>query len=438
MKKQIIVDDLLIPKFRKLLYDKEHTHIILTSGRAGTKSSAVSIIANAKLISDPNCSIVVLRKHHNKLRKTVYKEFLRAIKRMGLNKKKHYKVLKSPLEIQYKKNENTVYFTGNDSIDDTKGIIDENKPIKIVILDELTEFFDDGEGEDELSNISATFVRGNDDEFKMIYLFNPPKNPNAPVMQWVRKMEQRPDTIHIHVDYRDVPESWLGKKLIQEAEAMKKVAEKMYQWVWLGLCTGIDDLIYHMLSYQHIRVPPKDIGIIGIGVDYGQKNATTYQAIGVGHDHCLYGLMEYYHSGRDEGAKSPSAYAKDFKEFCRRIHEKYGHYPQYVFIDPSAQGLGEEIARVCPGIIIKNADNRVSVGISRVQKLLSFQRLFLSPEQKTLQEEMKQYQWDPDSVEKGEEKPLKVFDHACDAERYAVAGLWVYIKNSLPFTEKED
>ena len=29
----------------------------------------------------------------------------------------------------------------NDSIDDTKGIIDEEKPIKLVILDELTEFF---------------------------------------------------------------------------------------------------------------------------------------------------------------------------------------------------------------------------------------------------------------------------------------------------------
>ena len=46
------------------------------------------------------------------------------------------------MEIRYLKNGNTIYFTGNDSIDDTKGMIDENKPIKLVILDELTEFFD--------------------------------------------------------------------------------------------------------------------------------------------------------------------------------------------------------------------------------------------------------------------------------------------------------
>ena len=40
-------------------------------------------------------------------------------------------------------------------IDDTKGIIDEDKPIKLVIIDEATEFFDDGEGEAELANIEA-------------------------------------------------------------------------------------------------------------------------------------------------------------------------------------------------------------------------------------------------------------------------------------------
>ena len=54
------------------------------------------------------------------------------------------------MEITYKKYGTTIYFSGSDGIDDTKGIIDEDKPIKLVVLDELTEFFDDGEGEDEL------------------------------------------------------------------------------------------------------------------------------------------------------------------------------------------------------------------------------------------------------------------------------------------------
>lgn len=56
----------------------------------------------------------------------------------------------------------------------------------------------------------------------MEYYFNPPKNPNASIFKWVKKMEKRSDCIHIHVDYRDVPEKWLGKKLIQSAMEMKK------------------------------------------------------------------------------------------------------------------------------------------------------------------------------------------------------------------------
>ena len=56
----------------------------------------------------------------------------------------------------------------------------------------------------------------------MIYLYNPPKNPNAPINQWCKKMEKREDCIHIHTDYRDVPVSWLGQALVDSAEAMKR------------------------------------------------------------------------------------------------------------------------------------------------------------------------------------------------------------------------
>lgn len=182
------------------------------------------------------------------------------------------------MEIQYIKNGNTMYFAGSDGIDDTKGIIDEERPIKLVVIDELTEFFEDGEGEDELLNIEATFARGNNGGFQMIYLFNPPKNPNAPINEWCRKMEERPDCIHIHTDYRDVPPSWVGKDLIESAETLKETDLKQYRWVWLGESVGIDELIYYMFSQAMIKEPEREKYPIGIGVDYGQMNATTYEA----------------------------------------------------------------------------------------------------------------------------------------------------------------
>ena len=124
------ISDLIIPKFWPAFNDREHTHKILTSGRAGTKSSEAAIEVVYKIVNEEDCSAVVIRKRHNKLRKTVYKEIKRAIKRLGLDERL-FKITISPMEITYKANGNTIYFTGSDSIDDTKGIIDVCKGLSL-------------------------------------------------------------------------------------------------------------------------------------------------------------------------------------------------------------------------------------------------------------------------------------------------------------------
>ena len=436
--KQIRLSEQIIPKYHSTFNDIRHTHKIFTSGRAGTKSSRGGIKAVSKIISDDNCSVVILRKFHNKLKKTVFKECLRAITRLGLDKK-DFKITVSPMEIKYKKNGNTIYFTGNDSIDDTKGMIDENKPIKLVILDELTEFFDKGEGEDEIQNIEPTFIRGNDDEFCMEYYFNPPKNPKAEIMQWVEKMCQRKDCIRIHTDYRDVPVEWLGKKLIESAEELRRLDIKMYNWLWLGLCTGIDELIYYMFNEGTMVQDPTEeqlsnVKFLVAGGDYGQMNATAFEIFGLDFvDKCLRGIDEYYHSGRDTGKqKSPSEYAKEFKALKERVEKETGKRLLVLFLDPSAKGLAEEIRRICPDVSIPNADNTVALGISRVQKLMSYMRLFLSSKQNHLIAERYMYEYDKDKLDKGKEEPIKLNDHCSDAERYIVMGVWKYIKQMLP------
>ena len=442
---EIKISDIIIPKYMPVFNNRSIRHIILTSGRAGTKSSYAAIRSDFQIVSDPHASVVVLRKHHNKLRKTVYKEMIRGIRRLGLSKNK-FSIKVSPMEISYKKTGATIYFSGSDGIDDTKGIIDEDKPIKLVVLDELTEFFDDGEGEDELQNIEATFIRGNQSGFQMVYLFNPPKNPNASIMEWVAKMEQRPDCIHIHTDYRDVPPSWLGPDLIESAEALREIDPKQYEWVWLGKCIGIEDVIYYMFSpekhlYRFADYPDEEkrrIGEIGIGVDYGQQNPTTFEAFGIDYEaQKLRGIAEYYHSGRDEGKqRSPSEYAQDLKVMCDAIEIMYDRVVSYIFIDPSAAGLIEEVRRVLPHVTIMKAKNDVKLGISRVQKFLSFCKLLVSDTQTHLIKEFGLYQYDPKSIERGEEVPLKINDHCCDALRYLVMGMWSRIRFMLPPIER--
>ena len=437
--------DVIIPELWDIFDDQEHEHQIITSGRAGTKSSFAGILGISTITCEEPAAVVVLRKRHNKLRKTVYKEMIRAIGRLGLSKD-DFEIGVSPMEIRHKRTGNVIYFSGLDSIDDTKGIIDEDKPIRLVILDELTEFFDVGEGEEELTNIEATFVRGNDESFRMLYLYNPPKNPNAAINVWCQKMELRSDAVHKHIDYRDVPISWIGKKLLESAELLKETDFRLYRWVWLGECIGVDDLIYYMFNDNHRQEPEaKHYKLIGIGVDYGQQNATTYQAAGVNiNKRRIEGLDEFYHSGRDSGKqKSPSDYAKELIEFTDALHEEYSCSAFYVFIDPSAKGLAEEIKRLAMqarkyGIVIKDADNDVSVGIQRVQKCLTYQVMTVSERQENLIREMGTYEYDPKSIELGKEKPMKVDDHCCDAWRYLTMGLWDKIKYFLPAGERDE
>ncbi len=445
-KKQIRISDIIISKYQDIFNDTTYKHIILTSGRAGTKSSFAAIKADYQIVSDPHGSVVVLRKHHNKLRKTVYKEILRGIKRLGIPKSRFY-ITRSPMEITYKKHGTTIYFSGSDGIDDTKGIIDEDKPIKLVVIDELTEFFDDGEGKDELANIEATFVRGNSGGFQMVYLYNPPKNPNAQINRWCREMEKREDCIHIHTDYTDVPATWLGPDLIASAEAMKEADEKMYRYVWLGQSVGVDELIYYMFSQKHMgRSPAERIyPTVYVGGDYGQQNATTFQAFGLDtYNQVLQGLGEYYHSGRKAGKqKSPSEYAEEFIEFTGVIHAARMTQIFYLYLDPSAGGLREEIKRKAIElpytILIRDAENDVALGISRVQKLLAFYLIRFSPHQENAIEEFGTYEYDKKSIEKGKEIPVKDEDHCMDAIRYMAMGAWSKVKRWLPKgAEKED
>ena len=179
-------------------------------------------------------------------------------------------------------------------------------------------------------------------------------------------------------------------------------------------------------------------------MDYGQQNATTYQAAGLNeYEHKLDGLAEYYHSGRETGTqKSPSEYAGDFVKFLNLLHETYSCSTFYTFIDPSARGLMEEIKRATRGtgytVLIRDAENDVALGISRVQKLLTFKMLAVSPDQENAVREFGLYEYDKDSIDKGREVPAKVDDHCMDAIRYLVMGMWSKIKHHLPIKEKEE
>lgn len=429
--------------------------IIITSGRSGSKSSAMAIAQNYRALSKPSAH-VMMRKNHNKIESTIYKEALRGLSRLGVQGRA-YKAWKRPFKIQINQNGSVIYFTGSDNPDDTKGMIDDDFNIETVTIDEVNEFFKMGydRGKEEIDNIKATFVRGNNaDDFKMFYMFNPPKNPNDPVMKWLKEKKYlhdeegnitglNPRTKHIHVTYKDVPIEWNGKALWDTAEETKRLDEEYYRWLWLGESIGVDDVIYYMFNQdKHVKAyEGQKLFNIGIGIDYGQMNATTFNAFGIDREvPALQGILGYKHSGRTQRMKSPSEYALDLLEFIEEVEKITKDKVRFITIDPSATGFAEEVRRVLNTnnkryITLRKAQNSVEEGISRTQVLLINNALILDPSQKGAIEEFGMYRYDPKSIERGEEKPIKDFDHDMDGIRYLVMEQHAYMKQLIKTLE---
>ena len=85
-------------------------------------------------------------------------------------------------------------------------------------------------------------------------------------------------------------------------------------------------------------------------------------------------------------------------------------------IDPSAASFIAELKK--RGYSIKKAKNDVLDGIRFFASLLMNCSVKFSSDCKMTLREFASYVWDAKASEKGEDKPIKLFDHAMDSVRY--------------------
>ena len=148
-------------------------------------------------------------------------------------------------------------------------------------------------------------------------------------------------------------------------------------------------------------------------IDYGTINATC----------CLLGAVspnrwpqirieeEYYYDSQKTGrTKSDAELAQDIKRFIawRPIRALY--------IDPAAASLKIELRNL--DLPVLDAKNDVIPGIQVVNKFVYGKNLVVHRSCKNLVDQMQAYQWDPKSITRGEDRPLKINDHAVDCCRY--------------------
>ncbi len=201
--------------------------------------------------------------------------------------------------------------------------------------------------------------------------------------------------------------------------------KKEYVGLWYdryirGEWTVAEGAVYDMLDEEgHLVDQLPELIETWDGIDYGTTNPTVFLAISLGVDGCLYVHDEWRWDSASRGRQQTDA---EYSAHLQAWHAQLKREPRWTFIDPSAASFIQQLYRdKVRGMV--GADNSVLDGIREVSTLLGLGRLkFHRPTTKAAWSELVSYVWDSRAQKAGEDKPLKVDDHAPDALRYAIRG----------------
>jgi len=236
------------------------------------------------------------------------------------------------------------------------------------------------------------------------------------------------------------PAHWFKKEIIDQAKekevkywtflmddnpiletAYKERMKKMYTGMWykryiLGEWAVAHGLIYDAFDHENMYEHPKENpNYYIVGIDYGTSNATAAVLCGVRPNRWPQITVEaeyYYDSVKQGRQKTDDELANDIKRFIGY------HNISSVYVDPSAASLKIELRN--RGLPVLDAKNDVLAGIKVVSKFVAGKNIVIQKGCKTLIEVMQSYCWDPAAADRGEDKPLKKFEHIADALRYAI------------------
>lgn len=150
-----------------------------------------------------------------------------------------------------------------------------------------------------------------------------------------------------------------------------------------------------------------------VAIDYGTNNPCVFLLIGIRGDSAIVEKEYYYNSSEKGHQLTDVQYAAEMKGFLQGVT-----LTQPLILDPSAASFKVQLRN--DGFQVRDADNSVIDGIRLVSSMLQAGRLKVSRNCPNLIKEFSSYVWDAKRQEKGEDEPVKKFDHALDALRYGL------------------
>ena len=243
-------------------------------------------------------------------------------------------------------------------------------------------------------------------------------NPESPKHWFYEEWVKHPDkhnAFHLHFELDDNP------ALTEEIKARYR---SMYSGVFydryiLGKWVAADGIIYPQFSEaKHVvKSKPRDYAKYYVSIDYGTHNPTSMGLWGLYNRKWYRVADSYFDSVKQMRQRTDEEH---YRELHNLITDNTGgKKPVAVIVDPSAASLIECIKRHGE-YRVRQADNDVLSGIANVSTELNAGRLLFCDCCHEIFDEFLSYIWDQKAAERGEDKPVKQYDHAMDDMRYFV------------------
>lgn len=245
-----------LPTWQKIMRG-EADEALEKGGRGSTKSSFCSIGIGKLLQMHPDCNAVCIRRVGNTLRTSVYAQMQWALDQLEPGV---WKCTVSPMEMTNRNTGQKILFFGLDDPGKLKSIKLPHGYIGILWFEELDQY----DGPEQIRNVEQSCLRGGDFSFTF-KSFNPPASPR----NWANRyaLEVRDRKIIQHSDYTMVPQEWLGRRFIDDAEDLKKRNPIAYNHEYLGEVTGCGKEIFANIKAE--RIDPSRFERKYHGVDWG-------------------------------------------------------------------------------------------------------------------------------------------------------------------------
>lgn len=240
-------------------------------------------------------------------------------------------------------------------------------------------------------------------------------NPDTPYhwfyKEWIEKSEDK-KALYLHFNMDD------NLTLSEEVKDRYKslYSGSFYDRYIEGLWVAADGLVYPMFSRDKCIVPTQNRSytMYYVSIDYGTLNPFSAGLWGL----CggvWYRIGEYYYDGREHGRQ------KTDDEYYIELDKLVGgRNIRSIIIDPSAASFITLIRRKGKYAVMK-ADNAVLDGIRETATCLQTGKIKFNDCCENTFKEFSSYVWDTKHAEStGEDKPMKVHDHAMDDIRYFV------------------